>query len=89
MLADKIFFDNGSELHFTEVINTNQKNKQKYSYHYMDKDKNLIVRYDNIQHYRHIKTFPHHKHTQNGVEESQEPDLKQVLQEIEKNIINK
>jgi len=52
----------------------------------MDKDKNLIFRYDDAEHHREIATFPHHKHTPNGVEESNEPNIETIMKEIE-NII--
>ena len=65
-----------------------KKDKQKYSYHYMNKDKEMIFRYDNVQHHRNIKTFPHHKHTPNNIVESKEPTLKQILNEVEQHIID-
>lgn len=89
MLVGEIFFNDSSELDFTEAVNTNKKEKQKYSYHYMDKEKEVIFRYDNVPHHRAIKTFPHHKHTPEGVLESEEPTLGQILDEIEQNIIDK
>ncbi len=82
---DVFIFDN-SQLNINEVVNTNKINKQKYSYHYMDKNKNLIFRYDNVPYHRTIGTFPHHKHTDNGVFESVEPNLDQVLEEVENTI---
>ncbi|WP_457613933.1 toxin-antitoxin system TumE family protein [Methanocaldococcus sp.] len=36
-----------------------------YSFHWQDKNGDLIVRWDNAPHYRNIKTFPHYKHTKN------------------------
>ena len=69
-IEGEVFFNDDSQLDFNEVINTNQKSKQKYSYHYMNKEKELIFRYDNIQHHREIKTFPHHKHISNEIIES-------------------
>jgi len=68
----EVFFNNNSQLGFNEIINTNKTQKQKYSYHYMDENKELIFRYDNVKHHRKIKTFPHHKHTTNGIVESSE-----------------
>ena len=54
----------------------------------MNKDKEMIFRYDNVQHHRNIKTFPHHKHTPNNIVESKEPTLKQILNEVEQHIID-
>ena len=48
-----------------------------------DKNGNIIIRWDNAPHYKNIKTVPHHKHTKNGVEESDEVCLEDVLKYIE------
>ena len=48
----------------------------------MDKDGNLIFRYDNAPHH-HISSFPHHKHLPEEIEESKEKGLIEVLKEIE------
>ncbi|MCK4662425.1 MAG: hypothetical protein KAT68_06150 [Bacteroidales bacterium] len=54
----------------------------------MNKDKNLIFRYDNAPHHPEIATFPHHKHiienTQKTIIESKETNLSKVLEEIQK-----
>ncbi|WP_457613542.1 toxin-antitoxin system TumE family protein, partial [Methanocaldococcus sp.] len=59
-----------------------------YSFHWQDKNGDLIVRWDNAPHYKNIKTFPHHKHTKNGVEESDEVCLEDVLKYIENQLNN-
>lgn len=82
-----VFFDN-SQLDFAEVKDTESESKKKYRYHYMDKDNNLIFRYDNAKHYPNLATFPHHKHTIQGVKESKEPNLEEVLLEIESMIVS-
>jgi len=41
---------------------------------------------NNAPHYKNIKTFPHHKHTKKGIEESFETTLEDVLSVIEKKI---
>ena len=87
-IEGEIFFSDNSQLDFNEVINAGYKTKQKYSYHYMDKNKNLFFRYNNVQHHREIETFPHHKHTKYEILESVEPDLGKVLSEIEQIILN-
>lgn len=33
-----------------------------YTYHWMDAEKNLIMRWDNAEHYPSIPNFPHHIH---------------------------
>jgi len=85
-VAGKIVFLDGSILDFAEVKNIKVQPKMKYRYHYMDKDKNLIFRYDNARHHKEIDTFPHHKHIANGIERSNEPNIETIMKEIE-NII--
>jgi len=87
-IEGEVFFNDNSQSDFTEVVNTSQKLKQKYSYHYMNKEKKLIFRYDNVQHHKEIKTFPHHKHLENRIIESSEPSLENVLAEIEIIMLN-
>ncbi len=87
-IEGEVFFNDESRMDFMEAVNTSKKGKDKYSYHYMDKEKEMIFRYDNAKHHREIKTFPHHKHTPKGIIESSEPNLNQILGEVEKNIMN-
>lgn len=77
-----ILFENGYRLDFVEVKNTDVQSKIKYRYQYMDKHLELVFRYDNAPHHKHLNTFPHHKHLQHGEQESEEPTLGDVLMEI-------
>ena len=72
-------------LEFDEIISQEriEIKKLKYRYHVMDKDKQLIFRYDNVSHFPKIKTHPHHKHTKDKVVESNSPGLLEVIEEIE------
>ena len=80
MIRGTLLFITGYVLEFMEYV---QKDEQlKYRFHLMDAEGNLIFRYDNAPHYR-ISTFPHHKHLPNGVIESRERGLLDVLREIE------
>jgi hypothetical protein len=81
-ISGKIVFENGHSLEFAEVVDTEQKNKVKYRYHYMDEKQSLIFRYDNAPHHKEVKSFPHHRHAHNKVADSQEPGLSDVLLEI-------
>lgn len=81
-----ISFSNDSQLCFIEVKNTETRPKNKYRYQYMDKGNELIFRYDNAFHHKELKTFPNHKHTKNEVSESHEPELYEILIEIQKSI---
>ncbi len=60
-----------------------------YSYHYQDQDDKLVFRYDNAPHYPQLKAFPNHKHLRADTIESIQPDIVQVLNEIQSIIINK
>ncbi len=53
-----------------------------YSYYWFHSNENLIIGWDNAQHHPEIKTHPHHKHTENTIQESEERNLEQVLQFI-------
>jgi len=81
-ISGKIVFENGHSLEFAEVVDTEQKNKVKYRYQYMDEKQSLIFRYDNAPHHKEVKSFPHHRHTPHKVTNSQEPGLSDVLLEI-------
>jgi len=82
----EIFFTDNSCLDFMEVIKKSVLEKEKYKYHYMNDKKELIFRYDNAKHHKELKTFPHHKHTQDGVSDAEEPNIEVVLNEIENKI---
>lgn len=88
-ISGKIIFENESQLQFVEVKNVEFEEKIKYRFHYMDKEKKIIFRYDNAEHHKNIKTFPHHKHLENSVIESIELNLFDVLLEIEEMIRSK
>jgi hypothetical protein len=52
--------------------------------HYMDKTEGLIFRYDNANHHMEIKSFPHHKHTDESIMDTHEPELYDILIEVQK-----
>lgn len=68
-----------SELYVKEY---NDIEKRNYSYHWQDENGNLLIRWDNAPHYKHIKTFPHHKHLNNTIEESYDIILEDILKLI-------
>lgn len=53
----------------------------------MDPQARLIFRYDNAYHHSQLKTYPHHKHCEETVVESMEPNLYDVLIEVQ-SVIN-
>ncbi len=77
------FFD-GDWLEFSEFFRrdeNDQINVIAYSFHWMDKDNGLKMRWDNAKHYPDLPSFPHHLH--DGDEENVLPselmDLFKVL----------
>ncbi len=51
----------------------------------MNDEQVMIFRYDNAHHHASVSTFPHHKHDEENIKESVEPNLDQVLLEIFRN----
>ncbi len=75
-------FSDDSKLFVTEYLDLRYKtDKLSYSFHYQDKNGNLIFRYDNAVH-RPIRSFRNHKHTVDSVLQSGVPELRNVLEEI-------
>lgn len=54
----------------------------KYSYQWMDQNKNLICRWDNSPHYKNINTFPYHLHKNNEVYPSYKISIEELIKEI-------
>lgn len=83
IIEGKLTFDNGF-LDILEVIKLtdNQMTKSKYKYHFQSNDGAMIFRYDNAPHYLNVASFPHHKHTETEITESNEPDIANILAEI-------
>jgi hypothetical protein len=73
-----VLIDN-SLLHVREFTS---KDERIYSYHWQDKNGELICRWDNAPHHK-VETFPHHKHTEKGVKASYETSLEEVLRKVE------
>lgn len=58
-------FTDGSRLEVMEYIRTTAKGEietNRYSYHWMDADNRLKIRWDNAEHYPKLPGFPHHMH---------------------------
>ncbi len=87
LISGKIHFTDESRLDFVEVKDIEKQEKIKYSYHYMNSKHEMLFRYDNTKHFPDIASFPHHKHIKNGINESKEPEMNDVLSEIEKQVI--
>ena len=82
-LRIRVRFLSGYMLEVNEaiVIEANQLKHLDYRYHFQDQQNNLIFRYDNTPHFPDLKSFPHHKHLKNKVEDSDEPLILDVINE--------
>ena len=56
--------------------------ERKYTFHWQDKNGDLIMRWDNAGHWNEIDTFPHHRHEKDGVFSSREVTMEDVLHYI-------
>ena len=70
-----------SELYVFEYVDSSL-HKVDYSYHWQDKEKRLITRWDNAPHHLEIETFPHHVHEGGDVNPSEEPTFVEILKKI-------
>ncbi len=81
-LAGVLQFEDGSQLHFREYVDTGQAQQRlMYAYHFQDAAKQLVFRYDNAAH-RPTLSQPEHKRTSHGVQLTTAPTLQEVLDEI-------
>jgi len=71
----------GTKLHIFEYVDFNL-HKIDYSYHWQNKDKMLIERWDNAPHHKEIETFPHHMHNGENIMPSDEPTFVEILSKI-------
>ncbi len=78
-----VILRDSSRLFIREYVDEKERN---YSYHWQDKNGNLIVRWDNAPHHKQIKTYPHHKHEKGKVKESFEITCEKILTEITKRL---
>lgn len=69
-----------SYLFIREVIS---ERGNKYSYHWQSKENKLLIRWDNVPHWKKIDTFPEHKHIGEKVVASERMFISEILQEIE------
>jgi hypothetical protein len=86
MLSGRLLLVDGSMLEFMEYLK--EENRLKYRFHLINKEGDMVFRYDNAPHHRDISSFPHHKHLPGNVSESIEKSIMDVLDEIETLISN-
>jgi hypothetical protein len=83
LLAGKLVFEDNSELHFREFVDTTTQTDPRlmYVYHYQNAAQEMVFRYDNARH-RPPLSCPAHKHTPTGVTAAIAPSLAEVIDEI-------
>ena len=53
----------------------------KYSYAYI-KEGISVLRYDNAPHHKELKSFPHHKHSEDTIKELEKQSLRDFVREL-------
>jgi hypothetical protein len=90
-ISGGIDFIDGSCLDFKEFVEKNNDKIEIYKYAYNYRKGSVVMfRYDNAPdpNARHLRTFPDHKHTENGgMMSSGQVDLSMVLEEINQRIL--
>ena len=84
IITGKLVFIDNSIFEFMELVS---EQEAEYRFHYMDKNKDLIVRWDSAPHYREIKTFPYHMHKKKGVKESKKVNFVEIIEVITEKVI--
>lgn len=62
---------------------------EKYRFQYMDKQGQMLFRYDNAPHHPELSSFPEHKHVGDRTISSSQPGLKDIFNEITALILKK
>lgn len=79
-----IYFRGNSVLFAREYIVLAHR---KYSFYWQNVDKLLKIRWDNAPHFKHIATFPHHKHIgENDIQASFDITFEDVIRPIKNSI---
>jgi hypothetical protein len=60
---------------------------EKYSYYWLDETGETILGWDDAPHHDSVETFPHHKHTEGGVQPSEPMGPAAVLETLEEKIL--
>lgn len=81
----RVLLIDGSKLHVSEVWIDDEL--EKYSYYWLDETDETILGWDNAPHHESVETFPHHKHTEEGVKPSEPMDGMTVLNIIEERLL--
>lgn len=87
-IRGEVYFVDGSVLHIREFVDAETSvDRLTYAYQYMAPNQQLMFRYDNSGHHKHMNlpTYPHHKHEgrDDSIVPSSAPDLAQIVRQIE------
>lgn len=83
-LVASVEFIDRSVLYIKDYIFLN--GSRKYSFHWQDRNGNLMSRWDNSPHHEEVHTFPHHRHFPGKIEASQERNLGDIIKIIKKEL---
>jgi len=82
-------FRQGDHLFFKEYVDLQGSlEKLSYSFHYQDRENNLIFRYDNAKHKPDLG-YRNHKHIEDKIIPSEIPDIEKVILEIISDYLSK
>lgn len=84
IIKGKIVFIDGSILEFCELMSNSEHD---YRFHWMNKEKELLSRWDNAPHHKNLENFPYHLHLPDKIESSSEINLIQVFDAIKMLVI--
>jgi len=76
IITGKLVFIDNSILEFMELVS---KKEAEYRFQFMDKNKEMVNRWDSAPHHKEIATFPYHMHTKKGVKESKKVNFVEIL----------
>ncbi len=74
---------NNTELHIREYADAEERN---YSYHWQTTDQQLIMRWDNAPHHKHLESYPHHVHDEDKLLPNLQISCQDILKIIEEKI---
>lgn len=87
-IQGKLEFRDGSCLFFKEFVDLQETlEKLSYSFHYQNRENNLIFRYDNAKHKPDLG-YSNHKHIKQKIIPSTIPKLDEIITEIIDNYLN-
>ncbi len=84
IITGKLVFIDKSILEFMELVSEKEAG---YRFQHMDKDKDLICRWDSAPHHKEVSTFPYHLHIKKGIKESKKVNFVDILDIVTERVI--